>query len=379
MKALERQQYVLQIINFLRPRQVLEYYGTDIKNDKRKSKKSGGVEFDCVCPFHPSDTMNFSMSSETGRWLCRSAMCGKQGDLIIFVAHQEECSHEQAFRQLCFMADIEPTSIDNLSIALSMFETRVGGDIFSAMPTKGPSPIRLPRHYRVFAHPYMVNERLLDPDVLVASEVGGIYHDDFYKYRACVPVKRDGKVHSIYSRRVSDDVEAWQRANPKIARFVEKMFRKHDYTGNTLTSHLVYGLDDVEGPDVILVEAIISVLFLRSLGIYNAVALMKADLSSEQARLLIARGFSRIFICGDNDIKFDKDSGTYFNPGLKASWKNYHRLKNYADVGVVKLDPNRDPSDTDDPYTEEEFELLLSKTTFPKTSGFDAIKDWLPA
>lgn len=338
----ERRERMKILLGHISVEEVLSRYDFEIAD--RSPSRKGGEELHGSCPFHLNNSENFSINSSSGRWLCRSTLCSKRGDLIRFTALKERCSDDRAYRLLCGLAGVDPSDFSPLAMTMSII-TQIGRREGTQKAEK-PIPMALPHGYFVVAHPYLVEARGIDPVVLVDAGAGGVLEDEFYKYRACMPVKMRDKVYSLYAR-------ACGPVEPR-----------HHYSGQSLTSHLLYGLDDVIGSEVILVEAIISVLKLRTLGITNAISVLGGGISKEQIKLLIKRrGISTVRICLDNDEKLDEDTGETFNPGMKAAWATYRKLKNYFDVGVVKLPINRDPADMDDA---DEFRECYATALWPQ-------------
>lgn len=356
-----RIEYVLKHIEV---KEILDAYGFELMQPPRSSQK-GGYEFDGACPFHDTITMNFSIHSDSGRWFCRSSVCGLVGDIFSFVQKHEGCGEVEAYQHLCQMAGIEPVSINPLTLTLGSLSS-IGSPSEKSSASTKPKVMVLPQDYEVLAHPYMTKVRGIEPQVLLDAKAGYIRDQEFYCYRAAVPLYLKGKLYSVYSRATIGE-QKWLEINPtKDSSDLGRLFPKHHYRGETLTSYLLYGFDEVlalQTNTVILVEAIISVLKLRSLGIENAVAMLKATLSEAQIRLLANR-FETILILNDNDVKVDKDTGKKFNPGMKAAWTNYHRLKEFSNVGILTPPPNVDPAEFE---TRSDFTAIASKVFWPQT------------
>jgi hypothetical protein len=357
----DRQDRIDFLLQATSPEQVLNHYDLEIRG--RPASRKGGRELQMVCPFHDTVSVNFTMSDTTGLWVCRSSLCGVAGDLIQFVSRLDHLDHETAYLRLCQVAGVQPIRFDPLSVAMArMVPPRAGAPV----NREKQEPIPWPMGYQVTAHPYLVESRGISPDVLTKAQAGVIVGNPFYEYRACVPILRKGHLYSIYSRRTSDNEAAWQAAHPDQAGMVGGMFRKHDYTGASLTSRLIYGIDDISGPDVILVESVISRLRLLTLGIPIAGSLLKASMSTDQLQQLVARGTKQLWVSVDNDMKVDVDTGKRFNPGMKAAWKIYRAAKPYMDVAIVELPFNRDPSDTTKPWTADEYLTYVANARRPQ-------------
>ena len=352
----ERRHRVEICLEHIDPEQVLQHY--DFTFVGRRSSRKGGQEIDGVCPFHRTITLSLSMHSTSGYWFCRSAVCGVKGDLLRFIELKEDCTPELAYEFLCELADIEPQEINPLTMMLSSLEG-IGRRAKTTEEKDAQEILPWPMSYEVLAHPYLVKKRQVDPSVLQGVKSGAIRLDPFYKYRACIPLVQNGNLYSIYSRAISSQ-KAWMKVHPHESSRVQSLYPKHHYKGNTLTSRLLFGIDEVRGKfdTVIVVEAIISVLRLRTMGIHNAVAMLKSSLSTAQVNILM-ESFEKVVICNDNDVREDLDSGKMINPGMKAAWDNYKKLKEYVEVGVMYMPPNIDPADLE---SSEEFEYLLKKT-----------------
>jgi hypothetical protein len=363
LEGTERIERVRILLGHITVEEVLTRYDVEILD--RVDSRKGGTELVTACPFHATNSPNFYINDENGKFICRSAFCGVKGDLVHFVALKEHCDHVRAYRFLCNLAGIDPGAINPLAITMSVI-----GQIGRKKETSELEtlvPMAIPHGYKVLAHPYLVRARGISPHVLKVARCGAIMEDPFYTYRACIPIEMRGHLFSMYSRATASQ-DAWKKANPKKAGKANALFPKHHYSGSSMTSHLLYGLDyaaQAGGGEVILVEASISVLKLRTLGIGNAVAMLKAGLSDAQVRRLIEHPekITKIIICSDNDEKVDPDTGDIINPGQKAAWNTYQRLKKFFEVGVARLPVNIDPADMDDI---EEFEDVLDHVLWPQ-------------
>ncbi len=355
----ERQGRIEVVLGHLSVEALLEHYGVRVLGRSRSRK--GGTELQARCPFHDTTSVNFTIHDQRGLWHCRSAFCGKGGDLIRFVARQEDCDEDQAWLKLCSLAQIDPPKDDPLGRTLASIGSI--GQVEVSSGTESPEEMAWPVGYEEMAHSYFVNRRGISPQVLQEARAGRVVGDPFYKYRACVPLLRDGRLYAIYSRAAGSEA-AWRKAHPEQAEKVRSYFPRHYYTAASLTSHHLYGLDHTEGGTVVLVEAIISVLRLRTMGFRTAAALLKARISREQIKLLLTRGVDRVVICTDNDRKPCKDQpGKFLNPGVEGAWKIYNQIKDLVPTGVARLPVNVDPADM---LELSDFQRVLDRVIWPK-------------
>lgn len=82
----------------------------------RKGKLKG-EQFHSCCPFHGDDAPSFSVNVKNGKWLCRSASCGKRGTSIVsLIAKLENISYKKAAEKAGVRAPIE--SEDELNALL---------------------------------------------------------------------------------------------------------------------------------------------------------------------------------------------------------------------------------------------------------------------
>lgn len=329
----------------------------DIEFEAPKHSRKGGNEYSFACPWHSTISKNYTMNDSNLLGFCRSAYCGVKHDLISLIAKLEHIDNELAFDHLCDIAGLNKSDFGGAALTLAVLNSV--GRKKEKLQAK-LTPLVLPKDYIVVAHPYMVEARGIDPVVLVEACAGAVLQDPFHRYRAAIPVRMGGKVFSLYSRATASQ-EAWMEKFPDDAKNADRLYPKHHYTGESLTSRLLYGVDDFEDrSEIILVEAIISVLKLRTFGFGNACALLKAAISDEQAKILLRRGTKKILICTDNDEKIDQDTKKAINPGMKASWNIYRRLRDYFEIGVVRMPINVDPADLND---RSEFKKILEKRT----------------
>jgi hypothetical protein len=363
----ERLERIRIVLRKLSIEQILTHYGIEFGMPKESRK--GGLEYSFSCPFHTCSSVNFSMNSESSGFICRSSFCGKRGDLIRFISLHEHCSDETAYAFLCEMAGIQSTDFSELAIAVSCFDAI--GRRPELKPLK-PEPIAWPDKYEVLAHPYLVKARGLEPKVLLEAKAGHVPEDSFYRYRACVPIQVKGKLYSLYSRATASR-QAWQRRYQDKADRVDQMYPTHHYTGASLTSRLLFGIDEAVAcgrREVILVEAVISTLKLRGFNYPQATGMLKAGVSRDQVRLLLHRAdaIDRVIICSDNDSMEDPDTGESLNPGRKAAWMSYKMLRDFFDVGIATLPENVDPADMDE---KEDFDPVYENVFWPQRKKRD--------
>lgn len=359
----EQQELIELAIKAFPPERVLEHY--DVRVTNTPTSRKGGKELEAACPFHETNDPNFSMNTLTGRWLCRSNFCGKSGNLAHFIALQEGTDDERGLLKLFKFAGIPVPKVDALSQVLSAINSasNVESKIRSV---EKPEPIPWSIGWKQLVHPYFLRKRGIPPSIQKEARTGIIQDAPFYQYRACIPVLNGGQLYSMYSRAIATE-KSWMKKFPQRSADVKKFFPRHHYSGESLTSHLIYGIDDVNDDEVILVEAILSVLKLRSLGFDNAVAILKARISQEQIHMLLDRGFSRIIVCTDNDRKESKDKpGTFINPGMKAGWDIYRKLSPYFETGVARLPVNVDPADM---IEASEFQKVVDDIQWPQDTA----------
>lgn len=333
------------LLNNLDVETVLDRYGLEVED--RVPSRKGGMELVCCCPFHETTSANFLINDSNGRFFCRSAYCGVKGSIIDFVALMENINSRRAMATLCQWAGVEEKKFTGLGMTMSVLDSLSRETTRVEAPRA--RPLGLPVGFVGGGCRYLEQERGIDRLVLAQAGAGRVPGDKFMAQRECVPVQMGRHVYSLYSRATVDGLEP-----------------RHHYTDGSQPNQLLYGLEQAVnrgGDTLILVEAIISVLKLRTLGFHNAIALFKSDISQYQIHWLLKASsrIKNVIICTDNDLKEGAD-GRLINPGQKSAWKIYRRLKRFFNVGVARLPINIDPADMDEA---EEFEEVLAQVQWP--------------
>jgi len=70
---------------------LIEYFFPKLSQARIK-----GTELIALCPLHPDSSPSFSINIDTGKWICRSASCGKRGSLVSLIAQINNISYKQA-------------------------------------------------------------------------------------------------------------------------------------------------------------------------------------------------------------------------------------------------------------------------------------------
>ena len=74
-------------------------------------------DFMCYCPFHSNrHTSSFSVSKETGKFICFNPSCGEAGTLLDLV---KKTMHKNDFQSLRFISKMETESLNNFDETLA--------------------------------------------------------------------------------------------------------------------------------------------------------------------------------------------------------------------------------------------------------------------
>jgi len=131
--------------------------------------------------------------------------------------------------------------------------------------------------------------------------------------RLIFPVYFNGKCVGFTSRAVYSGPPKW---------FHQPSFDVANY---------LYGLDLVNGDEVVLVEGVLDVIKLYQEGVV-AVGLFGTQINDNRIKLLLQKNIRNVYICLDGDAEEE----------IK---KVYERLKGWFNVKVLKLPKGKDPDD----------------------------------
>ena len=274
---------------------VLQRYGLLESFDRKGDRLSG------PCPIHKgSNKKQFSVSVSKGAFKCFSGHCGKQGNVIDFVAAVENVPFRDAAVMLQGWFGIEP---DPPKADSGKPSTPVSGKgkastseapaaatpaIDGPVAVEGNSPLTFELKLEP-DHPYL-ESRGLTPETIAHFGLGYCSRGSM-KGRIAIPIHNEkGKLLAYAGRWPGTDSE------------IPAAEGKYKLPNGFHKSLVVYNLHRIpEGTKtVVLVEGFFSVFWLHQNGFPNAVAVMGSSFSPRQI-LLLAERFKgvQLFLDGD--------------------------------------------------------------------------------
>lgn len=249
----------------------------------------GQFEIAAHCPFHADSHPSFSMNKKSQLFICYQ--CQESGNLSMLI-------------QKVGGKDVDPVSM------LREIRHKSVGKKSKTVETVGEvDPFILMARYEAFTRPpdWAIEERLLEPE---AADEYGIKWDR-------------GWIIPIWSPTL--ELWGWQ-------------FKRLDYMSNypkaVKKSRTLFGLRELEGSVVVLVESPLDVVRLASVGV-PAVATYGAYVSRAQIRLLVETA-DQVLMALDND-----------EAGNEQTKKLYPQLARLVRTTRVDL-PAKDPGDMTD-------------------------------
>ena len=273
---------------------------------------SDGKELTFACPLCADHKTRMFINLQTFRWICHN--CGEAGSLMSFLERVLEKDPFEAYR---IATKIQPRA-------------ERAPKTVAAPP---PAVIDLPGQQltdptdmvqRGFWN-YLLNERRISPESIAHYQMGYEIIGR-YRGRVIIPIYQNRQLVSFAARSI-----AWWE-HPKIM-----------YPAGTKISTMLFGLDEVDGDEVVLVEGIFDVVPLQG----YAAATFGAHLSAEQRALLHKKGIQSVTILWDADPA-----------GWREAAKAIRELKSDGfDARMATLEGGLDPSGA----TEDDLTRALSK------------------
>jgi 5S rRNA maturation endonuclease (ribonuclease M5) len=265
----------------------------------------------CTCPIHKGDNpTGFTWNFSNNLWYCHTGDCGG-GDIFDLIASLYEYEHGVEFVQIVQKtAEILGISIEGLDIIeIDTDRRRETKEWLQYISKKNMKEI-INKEYdlRKLGSLYKINNYRNIPSY-VLHEFGVCYAKDMN--RICFTIKdMENKIIGASLRRIEESDKGKWIHRPKSIR-----------TGETL-----YNIDRcIQNGfrEVYIVEGIIDVLVLYSLGVCNVIATFGANLTIEQL-LIIVSHFDFVHLMYDNDKK-----------GILANIKAINMLKNVMNIDVI--------------------------------------------
>ncbi len=285
----------------------------------------------CPLPTHGSERSRESFSVDTAKnvWACHSASCCEArqgrvgGNVLDLVALLEGCSIRQAALHL-------QDGWCSWRAGSRVWEQQRASKGSPGSSRPGPPPRRLPFSLRLRWHPYL-EERAVHPSTAAWFGVGYYAGAGFLRHRIVFPIHDNEGQLVAYAGRSIDGSEPRYLFPPG--------FRK---------SQVVFNLHRAVGEAAgcaIVVEGFFDCLRVHQAGYRNVVALMGANLSDAQEKLLLER-LRQLVLMLDGD-----------EAGRRASQQLAARLGGKVSLSMVGLPSGRQP----DQLSNEEIERILCR------------------
>lgn len=235
-------------------------------------REAGTRQLVMRCPLCSDYKERLYISQDHGAWLCFN--CDNRGSLVTFFSTVLNLDRGVAY-----------------ALAQKVWDKQgpQSRPIVTTKPKKPLKEVQPPPLFRSIAkdwklgvaQPYReyLERRGVDRETAEAYQMGYVILGD-YAGRIIIPIVLDGVVVSWIARSI------YEKAEPKVLT-----------APGTSLSGVLFNLDNITPPRVVLVEGVFDALKLREV----AVATLGARLSWEQIRLLKRRGFDTIIIMPDND------------------------------------------------------------------------------
>lgn len=243
--------------------------------------RSPGVE----CPKCGKNHEHCKVNTRTNLWHCFS--CGAGGNAIHWLRESQKMGFQEAVTVLAKTANMVVPE-DRQTVDHEYMEQAVlhyFGNQSDYLSTRGISEEVLKR-FRVGYAPGGTIRTLFPSKTFKAVKEAGLLHvaqgklvDRFY-HRVVIPIVYQGEVVDLYGRAVDSGVS------------LKHLYAKGDF--------MVWGLDDVQAPRVILVESPINALTLYSHGIESVISMGGARRVRESVSLALeAKGVREVVIAYD--------------------------------------------------------------------------------
>jgi len=263
-----------------------------------------GNDYLCYCPFHSNrHTSSFSVSKETGKFICFNPSCGEAGTLLDLI---KKVMHKNDFQALRLIAKMETESLNNFDETLAeLFEEKPE---FIEFPQDTLNQLYSNLGSSENAKQYL-NSR-------------GINEESMHHFKLGYSENMNMVITPVHS---PDGVPIGL-----VGRSIEgKSFKNSTNLPKSKTLFNVHRAKRI-GDHVIIVESNFDAIRIHQAGFPNVVAVLGGFLSVEQQHLL-NRYFNHITIMTDND-KAGRDLGVSIANKLRNKdilWASYEYGKIY--------------------------------------------------
>ncbi len=287
---------------------------------------SDGHEVSIECPICGDHKPRLFLNLTSCLWTCHN--CNESGNLISFLERVMEKDPFEAYHIASKILPREQQRTKPREITISP-EVKLPG-----LPLTNPDDM-IQRGFWNYLYTRGVDEHEI-AHYGMRFEIVGIYRG-----RVIIPITVDGQVMSFAARAI-----VWW-GQPKEL-----------YPQGTHTSKLLFGLDDVEGDEVILTEGIFDTINLVARGV-DAVCTFGAHLADEQRALLHSKGIKRVTVMRDADPA-----------GWKDAAKIARELKSDGfEVKIAGLPKGEDPDSADEDQLQEALDTaFVPKVELPRRS-----------
>lgn len=271
---------------------------------------SNGNELCFRCPICDDHKDRFFLNPRTFLWKCHN--CDEQGNLYRLLEVALDMDPHEVYRAV--------RELDYGPVALPVLkqEDMPKLEMPDSIPLTNPSsPIEKP-----FWDYLLGPTRRLTPTEVVSYGMRCVLIGR-YAMRVIIPLRYNGEIVSFAARSIYDSC-------PCGSKPCEHKFTKILYPQGTHKAGMLFNIDRVYAPEVVLVEGPFDAIRLGD----RAVATLGAGLSAEQRQLLKAKGFDRVIICYDPDEAGEKGAVRAARELLAAGFE----------VGIAWLPEGTDPA-----------------------------------
>lgn len=248
---------------------------------------SNGNELCFRCPICDDHKDRFFLNPRTFLWKCHN--CDEQGNLYRLLEVALDMDPHEVYRAVREL-DYGPVALPALKQ-----EDIPKIEMPDSIPLTNPSsPIEKP-----FWDYLLGPTRRISPTTVVNYGMRCVLIGR-YAMRVIIPLHYNGDIVSFAARSIYDACPCGKGGWPNHS--TEHKFTKILYPQGTHKAGMLFNIDRVYGPEVVLVEGPFDAIRLST----RAVATLGAGLSAEQRQLLKAKGFEKVIICYDPDEAGEK-------------------------------------------------------------------------
>jgi hypothetical protein len=180
-------------------------------------------------------------------------------------------------------------------------------------------------------------DRGLTEETIVGAQLGWVFDENEYHY--------DSIVIPYFDALGRHRSERYRHLRPH-------MVERHKYAVEKGGRHHLYGLEQLDAPEVFVTEGEFDALILRQMG-YAAVGIPGTNAWRREWRFLF-RNCDLVVLVMDSDPLKRRANGEEFRPGQDASKRVAASLSSVTDVAIVELP---EPMDVTDLYLKDPDEL----------------------